>query len=290
MDGLGIHGTRRGGLCRFKRNSEFTSRALRWDIRAIYRFLLIVLLVVPAQGFAEEEAIAQIFSERGVDGTMVLSSLRSGRTFVHNDSRAGRRFSAASTFKIFNTLIALEEHAVAGTDDVLRWDGHRYDFPDWNRDQTLESAFRVSCVWCFQQLARRVGAHKYRQYVRQAAYGELREPFEETTFWLDGSLQISAVEQLEFLKKLYRRELPFSASSYDVLARVMQVDRGLHFTMRAKTGWAMRMTPQVGWYVGYVETTGDVWFFAMNLDIQDERDLPLRQRLTREALQLKGVL
>lgn len=290
MDGWGMHGARRGGPFRFKRNGEFLSRTLRWVICSIYRLLLIVLLVVPAPGVAEDEAIARIFSERGVDGTMVLSSLRSSRTFVHNDFRAGRRFSVASTFKIFNTLIALEEHAIAGADEVLRWDGRRYDFPDWNRDQTLESAFRVSCVWCFQQLARRVGAQKYRQYVRQAVYGELREPFEETTFWLDGSLQISAVEQLEFLKKLYRRELPFSASSYDVLARVMEVDSGPHFAMRAKTGWATRMTPQIGWYVGYVETTEDVWFFAMNLDIRDERDLPLRQRLTGEALQAKGVL
>jgi beta-lactamase class D len=110
-----------------------------------------------------------------------------------------------------NTLIAIEEKIISEKDEVLKWDGHIYEIPDWNHDQTLESAFKVSCVWYFQELARRVGAEKYRSYLRKSAYGELREPFDETSFWLDGSLQISAIEQINFLKKVYLRTLPFSA-------------------------------------------------------------------------------
>ncbi len=160
---------------------------------------LAFLLSVPA--VAEDQALARLFAQQGIVGTIVISSLHNGKTFIHNDPRAKQRFSTASTFKILNTLISLEENAISGKDDVLTWDGHIYDFPDWNRDQTLESAFKVSCVWCFQELARRVGAEKYRNYLRKSDYGELREPFEETTFWLDGSLQISAIEQVNFLKK-----------------------------------------------------------------------------------------
>ena len=62
------------------------------------------------------------------------------------------------------------------------------------------------------------------------------------------------------------------------------------FTMFAKTGLAGKSKPQIGWYVGYVETAKDVWFFATNLDVRNEKDLPLRQKLTREALQIKGVI
>jgi len=173
---------------------------------------------------------------------------------------------------------------------VLKWNGHTYDLPDWNHDQTLESAFKVSCVWCFQELARRVGAEKYRKYLRKSDYGELREPFVETTFWLDGSLQISAIEQVSFLKKVYLRTLPFSAPSYETLRQIMLVEQTPAFTIRAKTGWAARVKPQVGWYVGYVETPKDVWFFATNIEVRDEKDLPLRPNLTREALQAKGVI
>ncbi len=189
-----------------------------------------------------------------------------------------------------NTLIALEEKAVYGKDEVLKWDGQIYDLPDWNHDQTLEGAFKVSCVWCFQELASRVGAEKYRSYLHKTTYGELREPFDETTFWLDGSLQISAIEQIDFLKKVYLRTLPFGAHSYETLQQVMLVEKTPSYTMWAKTGWATRVKPQVGWYVGYIETPTDVWFFATNIEVRDQQDLPLRQQLTRDALQAKGVI
>ena len=254
-------------------------------------FLIIFfLLLSSSRAAAEDQAFAKLFAQKGIDGTMIISSLNSGKTFIYNAPRANRRFPAASTFKILNTLISLEEKAISGKDEVLKWDGHIYDLPDWNRDQTLESAFKVSCVWYFQELARRVGAEKYRNYIHKSAYGELHEPFEETTFWLDGSLEISATEQIEFLKKVYQRSLPFSASSYETLREIMIVEKTPTFTMRAKTGWATRLKPQVGWYVGYVETANDVWFFAMNMEIHNEKDLPMRQKLTREALREKGII
>ena len=48
--------------------------------------------------------------------------------------------------------------------------------------------------------------------------------------------------------------------------------------------------PQVGWYIGYIETKEDVWFFATNIKIISKKDLPLRQKLTREALVIKGII
>jgi beta-lactamase class D len=249
---------------------------------------LAFILSVPAA--AEDQSLARLFALQGIVGTIVISSLHSGQTYIHNNSRANRRFSPASTFKILNTLISLEEKAISGKDDALSWDGHLYDYPEWNRDQTLESAFKVSCVWCFQELAGRVGAENYRIYLRKSAYGELREPFEETTFWLDGSLRISAIEQVNFLRHVYQRALPFSSSSYETLQDIMLVEQTPAFTVRAKTGWATREAPQVGWYVGYVETLNDVWFFATNMIVRGEKDLPLRQKLTREALQIKRIM
>ncbi|MFO1372620.1 MAG: class D beta-lactamase [Candidatus Competibacteraceae bacterium] len=254
----------------------------------MFTIFLALLWSLPA--IAEDQVLAGLFSQQRLDGTIVISSLNSGKNFIHSDHRANQRFSTASTFKIMNTLIALEEKAISGKDEVLKWDGQIYDFPDWNHDQTLESAFKVSCVWFFQELARRVGAEKYRSYLRKNAYGELREPFDETTFWLDGSLQISAIEQVNFLKKVYLRSLPFSAHSYETLQQVMLVEKTPSYTMWAKTGWATRVKPQVGWYVGYIETPTDVWFFATNIEVHDKQDLPLRQQLTRDALQAKGVI
>ena len=254
-----------------------------------------ILIVISAllwsmPALAEDPALAELFSQQGVQGTIVMSSLNGGKTFIHNDLRAGQRFSPASTFKIPNTLIALEEKALAGKDAIFKWDGHLHDVATWNHDQTLTSAFQVSCVWCFQELARRVGAEKYQQYLRDLNYGEWREPFVATTFWLDGSLQISALEQVNFLRRVYRRELPLSDPAYETLKHIMLVEEGNTYTLWAKTGWAARVTPPVGWYVGYVETPTDVWVFATNIELRDEKDLERRQKLTRSALQVKGVI
>ncbi len=254
-----------------------------------------ILIVISAllwsmPALAEDPALAELFSQQGVQGTIVMSSLNGGKTFIHNDLRAGQRFSPASTFKIPNTLIALEEKVLAGKDDIFKWDGQIHDVATWNHDQTLTSAFKVSCVWCFQELARRVGAEKYQQYLRDLNYGEWREPFVATTFWLDGSLQISALEQVNFLRRVYRRELPLSDPAYETLKHIMLVEEGNTYTLWAKTGWAARVTPPVGWYVGYVETPTDVWVFATNIELRDEKDLERRQKLTRSALQVKGVI
>ena len=221
---------------------------------------------------------------------MVIESLYSRQRFIHNDLRANQRFTTASTFKILNTLISLEEKAISEKDDVFKWTGDTYAIPDWNRDQTLESAFKVSCVWCFQELALRVGAEKYLSYIQNTVYGELKEPFNEKTFWLDGSLKTSAMEQVEFLKKVYRRTLPFSTSSYEILQQIMLIEQTPTFSIRAKTGLAARPKPKIGWYIGYVETPNDVWIFAMNMDIDNEKDLYLRLKLTRDALVKKRVI
>lgn len=238
---------------------------------------------------AEDQALAKLFANQGIEGTIVISSLQNGETFIHNELRANHRFTTASTFKILNTLISLEEKVISGKDDVIKWDGHTYPIADWNKNQTLESAFKSSCVWYFQELARRVGIQNYRSYLHKITYGILHEPFDVANFWLDGSLEISAIEQVEFLKKIYQRTLPFSISTYETLRQIMLVEQTPTFTIRAKTGLAGRHNPQIGWYVGYVETLVNVWFFATNVDIHNENDLPIRIKLTREALKSKEI-
>jgi beta-lactamase class D len=216
--------------------------------------------------------------------------MRSGEMFVHDDTRAARRFSSASTFKVFNTLIALKEGVVSGQDSTFKWDGTLHDIPDWNRDQTLETAFRVSCVWCYQEMARKVGKEKYRHYLQLAKYGALPDEFDVARFWLDGSLQVSAIEQAAFLKEVYLRTLPFSTGDYEVLKELMLAERTDDYKLYAKTGWAASMNPQIGWYVGYVETADDTWVFATNMDLSSQADLPLRRQLTIDAFQAKGIL
>ena len=252
--------------------------------------LLLIAIAFATQVHAEDAEIASLFAEAGVEGTIVIEKLDGNQRCVQNETRAAQRFPSASTFKIFNTLIALEEGALTGLDEVIRWDGRVHEFPDWNRDHTIKSAYAVSCVWCYQELARRIGGDRYRAHLTRAGYGRLQEPFDPTAFWLDGSLTISAEEQVAFLRRLIVQTLPYKASSYAGLREVMLMEQGEDYSLRAKTGWAARPTPQIGWYVGYIEKRGVTWIFAMNIDMRGKEDLPLRQALTRASLKAKGIV
>jgi beta-lactamase class D len=256
----------------------------------MHRCLLAILFCIATDALAEDTQLAGLFAQAGVDGTLVLESVETGQRFVHDDARSTRHFIAASTFKVLNTLIAVEEGVIDGPNAPIPWDGTHHDIEAWNRDQTLRSAFQVSCVWCYQALARHVGADAYRDWLRELDYGVLREPFAVDAFWLDGSLTISAADQVAFVKQLVRRGLPFSPATYDALAAVMLTDEVPGARLYAKTGWSTRSTPGIGWYVGYLETADATWVFALNIDTRGEADLPLRKQLVTDALHAKGLL
>jgi len=135
-----------------------------------------------------------------------------------------------------------------------------------------------------------VGAAAYLRHIRHAHYGQLREPVNVTEFWLDGSLRVSAEQQVGLLRQVVARSLPYRANSYDILRTIMRVDSTPAYSLYAKTGWAARDNPGIGWYIGYVEAGADTSLFALNLDTRDATDLPLRQRIALDALRAKGIL
>ncbi len=248
------------------------------------------LLTAAINAECEDKDLAKLFTDRKVQGTIVISSLSGSETYVHNERRAKTPFVPASTFKILNTLIVLDEGALTNEKEIIKWDGSDKGMRVWNRDQTLDTAFQFSCVWCYQELARRVGTAKYEAHLKKAAYGTAIPRPELTTFWLEGDLKISAMGQVEFLRKVYRKELPYRPYLYEVLRKIMIVEETPTSTLRGKTGWAQRVSPQIGWFVGYVETRGDAWFFATNIDITKPEDARYRQEITVEALKLKGIM
>lgn len=261
-----------------------------YRVNLYFVLLLLICAVTPAR--AEDTALTSLFSTRAVSGTLVLTNRDGSRSYIHNEARAAQPLLPASTFKIPNTLIALETGTIT-PQGAFTWDGKDKGVPAWNRDQTLASAFKNSCVWCYQELAQRVGTTRYRHWLKQIDYGNADPGPELTTFWLSGDLRISAQQQITFLKKLYERELPLKAVSYDTLRSIMLADERPGYRLYAKTGWAgygEKDTPQTGWYVGYLETGTDVWFFALNMVITKPAEAAYRQQMVLEALKLKRII
>lgn len=237
----------------------------------------------------QSDAVTDIFRSRGIIATLVVSSADGETVHVYNESRSRMRFSPASTFKIPNTLIALDAKVVDSKDTLFRWDGTDKGLQQWNSDQTLESALRVSCVWCYQEIARKVGKEKYESVLAQIDYGNQTVGSDVERFWLNGDLQISAAEEISFLRRLYDYELPFQQEHVDVLKDIMLIEENDQYSLYAKSGWATT-TPQVGWFVGFVEKGTQTWFFAMNMQVDNREQVSLRQELTLSSLRALGII
>ena len=97
-------------------------------------------------------------------------------------------------------------------------------------------------------------------------------------FWLADSLKISADEQVEFLKRLYKEELPVSNRSIKIVKEIITLEETPAYKLSGKTGGGPLAEGRfLGWFVGYLETKDDTYFFATEIEgptylsVRDER-------------------
>lgn len=268
-----------------KKSSQFAS------------ILTIILLLLPtvssadlsAEMHAKAAQVFNLFEEHDVQGTLVVTNIGAIPVLVHNPERAGKRFAPASTFKILNTLIGLDQGVVDSAESSFAWDGKVHGIESWNQDQTLASAFKRSCVWCYQQIARKVGLQHYRERLQELEFGNQLTGEVVDEFWLNSELTVSATEQILFLKALASGTLPFAQEHQQILKTIMLNEEGADYRLYAKTGWAIRVD-KVGWFVGYVERAGQTSLFAMNMEMDDGKKAKLRKQITMEALKILEII
>lgn len=226
----------------------------------------------------------QVFDEAGVEGAFVLHRAGSNEYRTNDRTRAETRFLPASTFKIFSALVALETGVIPDERTTFRWDSVERQVAAWNQDHDLATAIRVSAVWYFQELARRIGRDRMQHWIDAVGYGNRDIGGDLDAFWLTGAIKISPVEQIRFLKRLYADDLPFSRRSMDIVKGILIVDETPEYTLRGKTGWGDVGDMGVGWFVGYVERADGVWFFANNIDIEEDEDARHRVEITKHII------
>lgn len=222
----------------------------------------------------EEKDLQKYFDAYEVEGSFILYDEAKDEYFRYNASRCEEAFSPASTFKIPNSLIALEENILEDENSMIYWNGERWDREAWNQDLNLQRAFRLSCVPCYIQIASKIPEEKYKKYLQDMHYGnEDPSGSEMNAFWLDGKLRISQEQQIEFLKRLYHMQLPVSPRSMEIVKKILIEDTTESYTLSAKPGWNNIVHGKdVGWYVGYLEKDQQVYYFATNIESPDAND------------------
>ncbi|MGQ9426657.1 penicillin-binding transpeptidase domain-containing protein [Gilvimarinus sp. F26214L] len=281
---------------------------------------------IQAEPPTRENSFASSEAYTVADGCDYLADQAPGATFalyfpdreerlVCNSEAAERRVLPASTFKIAHALIALETGAIKDEFKKEDSDGRERIVSSWNQPTSLATGMANSTVWFYQRVAERVGVQGEREWLKRLNYGnaDMGASDELTTFWLTGSLRISALEQIIFLDLLSRRGHEASTENQDRVANMMVVgrgDEGSGGTLYAKSGAVLPIgetgdieqgesaeillegVEEVGWYVGWVaqpEEDGGDAVFALQLPMRTKDALAKRQALSLDMLRINGV-
>jgi len=233
------------------------------------------------------DGLARHFADEGTVGTFVGYKIDDYLVIASDTERSGEAMLPASTFKIPNSLIALETGVVGDPDkDVFQWDGVVRSIEAWNRDHTMRSAIAASAVPVYQEIARRIGAERMQKYVDLFEYGNRDIGGGIDQFWLTGNLRIDPVQQVDFVDRLRRGVLPVSKRSQDLVRDILPVTKAGDAVIRAKTGLlgAEAGKPSLGWVVGWAEKGSQQTVFAMNMDCKTPEHVPARMAVTQQCL------
>lgn len=238
---------------------------------------------------AKTTTIAMRFANYGHAGTWLLQ--RNGGTpqVLHGADRAAMPLRPASTFKVFLALAALETGTLRGADEVVPWDGKRYPKqPEWEKDMALREAMQSSSENYFGTLADRIGHDRLAAWVARAGYGNGRIGEVPAKAWLDGVLTVTARQQLEFVERLRRNDLPFSAKTIAAVKAAMLDETIGSRRVYGKTG----TLEGNAWWIGWVEGgKAPAASFALGVELKAavdgrEKRIALGKQLLRDA----GVL
>jgi len=250
------------------------------------------LLALMSPAAAETPDISGHFA--GIDGAFVLRDGRTGETLRHGPGHAATRFAPCSTFKIPNTAILLETGAARDLDHVLPYDpALGLKNPDWARDQTLRSAFKVSALWYYRTMAQKAGIDAVSSVLSRLDYGNGRAgQIGRQPFWVDGTLAISPDEQVDFLARLHEGRLALSERTLRLTREAMVAEETPRWRLSAKTGACRPGGGKVSlWYIGTVERDGLARHFALHMtDTGYDRLMARRIPMTRAILTQLGIL
>jgi beta-lactamase class D len=278
----------------------------------IMKFLLLPVSLIslfscnPAKESSEKHGVAipakevvradfqQYMDSSKVSGAILIFDPQTATYYSNDFVRSKKGFLPASTFKIPNSIIALETGVVESDTTILKWDGKKRRLQVWEQDLSFRDAFHVSCVPCYQEIARKIGSGRMKSCLGTLKYGHM--VFDSASidlFWLEGESKISQFEQIDFLQRFYNSELPISQKTTTTMKRLMVIEENENYKLSGKTGWAIRNENNYGWFVGYFEKGNSVYFVATNIEPKDSFDMDLfpkiRSEITMAALKKSGV-
>ncbi|MFT4155361.1 penicillin-binding transpeptidase domain-containing protein [Parafilimonas sp.] len=265
-----------------------------------FAFYFLVLSIVffsacSSNNITTDDSLEKYFNEYHVTGTFGMFDNGQAHFTIYNLKRfTDSAYLPASTFKIVNSLIGLQTGVISNEKMVIPWDGVARSHAEWNKDLTMEEAFKLSAVPYYQEVARRIGKDTMQCWLDSLGYGSkygravIKDDLDH--FWLDNTIKITADEQLGLVKKLYFEQLPFQKRVQTVVKNVMIQEKNSNYTLAYKTGWGYKEDGKsIGWVVGWEEENKHPYFFVLQIEGPQDMDMiTARQAILKNILSQYG--
>jgi len=211
----------------------------------------------------------------GIEATFMIEG-ESGAV-IRRDGPCAQRFTPCSTFKIPLALMGFDAgilqdplHPAIPYDPALKASARE------RRTVDPTVWLSESIIWYSRHVTAGLGAERFRRYVEGFDYGNRDVTGTKgrgdglTHSWLMSSLRLSAEEQVGFLERMLKGQLPVSAGAVEKTMAACPVFAAGDWTVHGKTGsgWHDEMPGTtnrdrpLGWFIGWAEKGGRRILFA----------------------------
>jgi len=218
-------------------------------------YIVILLLLFSSISYGQSN-VKQLFKKHGVQGSTTIYN-QNKRTWLYSDSTdATIETVPGSTFNILNAGIALESGALKTEKEVII-------LPKGKSD--LQTAFQSNNQDFFEALANRVERKDYIEFAKGLNYGNHIVPSTGNSFWTNGTLKISPIAQINFLRPLLREQLSFSPRTFRIVKELMVSNKTAGYMLLKQSGSVTYGGKDYAWYIGAVKTKDNAFYFATRL-------------------------
>ena len=205
------------------------------------------------------------YSQYRLSGNFVMYDQKRDKYIYYNQSQAQQAYPPGATFKMFLSLVGFETGNIK-TENGIVTDQLK---TTWSHEHERKTGFQNSTVYYYDELTRNIGTPEIKIWMDKAHYGNADTTGGPPHFWQTGGLKITSDEQIAFLKKLHDHQLPFSSVNMDRVKGMMAIRDTVGYSLKGKTGWSEQDNQDIGWFVGFVETKDDTFYFANCVQTSD---------------------
>lgn len=228
-----------------------------------------------------DDEVGDIFKGKNVEGTFGMFDNSRGKFTIYNLDRFKAPYSPGATFHIFNALVGMHTGRISDEKSLIDAQVE----PETHQELTLAEAFKSSSNEHFKTLARAIGKDTMKIWVDTVKYGNMKIGKAVDSFWSNNSIQISADEQLGFIKRLFFKQLPFRSSVQEAVKKLMVVENNAQFQLAYQMGSSENKGKTIGWVMGWIEENRHVYPFVLNFTVDQGVDTnKLGKELTNDIL------